>query len=50
MKKDEEKNGKKTISKNIVSKSSLAAQIQSLIRLIFDVEAMKQQMKEFEVN
>lgn len=47
---DEKSKNVKSIDKNMVSKSSLAHSIQSLIRLIFDVDAMKAQMKEFEVR
>ena len=48
--KDEEDLVKKQRNSNSNAiKSKLAAQIQNLIRLIFDVESMKRQMKEFEV-
>jgi hypothetical protein len=35
--------------KNFVSKSQLAKPIQNLIQMIFDIEKIMQQMKEFEV-
>jgi poly [ADP-ribose] polymerase len=40
----------KMSDKNFVSNSSLAKPIQSIIRLIFDIESMKKQMKEFEID
>lgn len=36
--------------KNFVSKSELAPEIQGIIKLIFDIENMKRQMKEFEID
>jgi hypothetical protein len=52
LKKDESESEVKSKinDKNFVSKSSLAKPIQSLIQLIFDIETMKQQMKEFEID
>ena len=51
MKKDETENGKLNINdKNYLSTSKLEKPIQNIIRLIFDIESMKRQMKEFEVN
>lgn len=38
------------MSGKLESKSSLAKPIQSLINLIFDIDAMEAQMKEYEVS
>ena len=48
---EEEDAAKVTMSdKNFISKSELAKPIQDIVKLIFDIETMKRQMKEFEVN
>ena len=40
----------KMSDKNYVSTSALAKPVQDVIRLIFDIEKMKDQMKEFEID
>jgi len=48
---EEEDAAKVTMSdKNFISKSELAKPIQDIVKLIFDIETMKRQMKEFEID
>lgn len=48
---EEEDTAKVAMSdKNFISKSVLAKPIQDIVRLIFDIETMKRQMKEFEID
>ena len=48
---EEEDAAKVTMSdKNFISKSELVKPIQDIVKLIFDIETMKRQMKEFEID